>query len=217
MIDVDAGIRNAIAALELLALFAALLWVVIGTVRCSQDAEDDFWGWPPADRVLLATAVFTVSLIVLDLIRLRLAPSWLEPLWSADPTSWSVIAIRALPLPPVAWFALRVNGTAAAPLVTPIVPRRSGPYRVISDNARRAVRFGIAGGTAGVVNELFERNDAYHLTGFAETFGVVAWMMVVVFLWEATEARLGVRVFGPLDRGIGEEALGKPHVRAVPE
>ena len=217
MIDIDAGSRNTIAVFELLVLFVALTWVVIGTVRRSQDAADDFWGWPPADRVLLATAVFTVSLIILDLIRLRLTPSWLEPLWSTDPTSWSVVLIRALPLLPVAWFALRVNGVTPAARVTPIVPHRSGPCRVISDNARRALRFGIAGGTAGGVNELCERNDVYHLMGFAETFGVVAWIMVIVFLWEVTEARLGVRIFGPLDRGIGEEALGKPHVRAVPE
>ena len=217
MIEFDAGSRNAIAVLELLMLFIALIWVVIGTVRRSQDAEDDFWGWPPADRVLLATAVFTVSLIILDLIRLRLAPSWLEPLWSTDPTSWSVVLIRALPLLPVAWFALRVNGITPAARTEPIVPHRSGPYQVISDNARRALRFGMAGAMAGVVNEVFERNDVYHLMGFAETFGVVAWIMAIVILWEATEARLGVRVFGPLDRGIGEEALGKPHVRAVPE
>ena len=217
MIDYHAGLINTIVVAEFFALFACCVWVGIGTVRRSQDAADDLWRLPPTDRVLLSAAVFAVALVFLDIIRLRLAPAWLEPLWPAEPSHWSVAVIRGLPLPALGWFAVRVNGVAPAARFAPVVPHRSGPCQVISDNARRAVRFAIAGAAAGGANELCERNDVYHLMGFAETFGVVAWMMVVVVLWEATESRLGVRIFGPLDRGIGEEALGKPHVRSVPE
>ena len=217
MIDYHAGAVNAIVVFEFFALFACCVWVGIGTVRRSQDAADDFWRLPPADRVLLSAAVFSVALVFLDIIRLRLAPAWLEPLWPSDPSHWTVAVIRGLPLPALGWFALRVNGVAPAARTTPVVPHRSGPYRVISDNARRALRVGMTALAGGFIHELLERNDVYHLMGFAEVFGVAAWAFMVALVWETMEDRLGVRIFGPLDRGIGEEALGKPHVKAVPE
>jgi len=216
VIDFHAGPVDAIIAAEFLALFVCCVWVGIGTVRHSQDAADDFWRLPPTDRVLLSAVVFSVALVFLDIVRLRLAPGWLEPLWTSDPDHWSVIVIRALPLPALGWFALRVNGATPAGAVTPVTPVRDMTIRRVSDNARRTLRFGMGVVAAGFINELFERGDVYYLVGFAEMFGVAAWMMAIAFLWETMEDRLGVRVFGPLDRAIGEVALGKRPARPVP-
>lgn len=65
--------------------------------------------WPVSGRWLLTASYFVMAIPFLDVVRLRLEPSWLEPFWASNPDSWWVVGLRFAPLPILLWTRHRIK------------------------------------------------------------------------------------------------------------
>lgn len=99
--------RELIIGAEWFALFLAFLWLARGTYRLARGIDGTV-GWPIAGRYVLAATALSIAITALDVVRIRTEPAFLEPYWSSDDNSVSVIAIRGVSVFMVGWLAWRV-------------------------------------------------------------------------------------------------------------